>query len=69
MKSCKLVLVIVALIAASLLVPATSGQEKLRAVCEQWYQESGEPFIALVARHGVVVIHEPFGACPRTPPS
>lgn len=34
---------------------------KLRTVCRSWFEESGEPFIVLVARHGVVVIHEPFG--------
>ena len=35
--------------------------DKLRKVCRAWFAESGEPFIVLVARHGVVVIHEPFG--------
>jgi len=41
--------------------------EKLRAICQQWYQESGEPFITLVARHGVVIVHEPFGTWPWGP--
>jgi hypothetical protein len=35
--------------------------EKIRKVCQAWFEESGEPFITLVARHGVVVVHEPFG--------
>ena len=35
--------------------------EKIREVCHAWFEESGEPFITLVARHGVVIVHEPFG--------
>ena len=35
--------------------------DRLRGVCRQWFEESGEPFNVLVARHGVIVIHEPFG--------
>ena len=35
--------------------------DKIRKVCQAWFDESGEPFIVLVARHGVVIIHEPFG--------
>jgi len=35
--------------------------EKIREVCHAWFEESDEPFIALVARHGVVIVHEPFG--------
>jgi len=35
--------------------------EKIREVCRAWFEESGEPFIVLVARHGVVIVHEPFG--------
>jgi CubicO group peptidase (beta-lactamase class C family) len=38
--------------------------EKIRKVCEQWYQDSGEPFVTLVARHGVIIIHEAFGEGP-----
>lgn len=37
--------------------------EQLRRVCQTWYEESGEPFNVLVARHGVVVLHEAFGPC------
>ena len=35
--------------------------EKIREVCQAWFEESDEPFIVLVARHGVVIVHEPFG--------
>lgn len=35
--------------------------EQIRKVCQAWFEESGEPFITLVARHGVVIVHEPFG--------
>ncbi|MGE3181185.1 MAG: serine hydrolase domain-containing protein, partial [Phycisphaerae bacterium] len=33
----------------------------LRDICNEWYDASGEPFVLLVARHGVIVIHEAFG--------
>jgi CubicO group peptidase (beta-lactamase class C family) len=35
--------------------------DRLREVCREWFEASGEPFIVLVARHGVVVINEPLG--------
>lgn len=35
--------------------------DKIRSVCQQWYEKSGEPFIVFVARHGVIIIHEAFG--------
>jgi hypothetical protein len=35
--------------------------EKICEVCQAWFEESEEPFITLVARHGVVIVHEPFG--------
>jgi len=41
--------------------------EKIRAVCRQWYAQSKEPFVILVARHGVIIIHEAFGEGPRGP--
>jgi CubicO group peptidase (beta-lactamase class C family) len=34
---------------------------KIRAVCAAWAEDSGEPFVTLVARHGVIVVHEAFG--------
>jgi len=36
-------------------------REKIREVCQSWFEESDEPFIVLVARHGAVIVHEPFG--------
>jgi CubicO group peptidase (beta-lactamase class C family) len=35
--------------------------DRLRKVCKQWFAESGEPFVVLVARRGIVILHEPFG--------
>jgi CubicO group peptidase (beta-lactamase class C family) len=35
--------------------------ESIRARCQQWYEDSREPFVVFVARHGVIVIHEAFG--------
>jgi hypothetical protein len=35
--------------------------EKIRKICHAWFEESSEPFIVLVARHGIVIVHEPFG--------
>jgi poly(3-hydroxybutyrate) depolymerase/CubicO group peptidase (beta-lactamase class C family) len=40
---------------------AADTAERLRDVCQSWFEESGEPFDLLVARHGVIVIHEAFG--------
>ena len=36
-------------------------KEKIDAVCHAWADDSGEPFVTLVARHGVIVTHEAFG--------
>jgi len=36
--------------------------EKIRSVCREWYEESKEPFVILVARRGVIIIHEKFDA-------
>ena len=41
--------------------------EKIRVVCRQWYAESKEPFVILVARHGVIIVHEAFGEGPHGP--
>jgi CubicO group peptidase (beta-lactamase class C family) len=35
--------------------------DKIRAVCQQWYAESDEPFVICIARHGIIIIHEAFG--------
>ena len=36
-------------------------KEKIDAICKGWANDSGEPFVTLVARHGVIVTHEAFG--------
>lgn len=41
--------------------------EKIRSVCNQWYEASEEPFAILVARRGVIIIHEAFGKTPTGP--
>ena len=37
------------------------AREKIAAVCQAWADDSGEPMTTLVARHGVVVLHQAFG--------
>ncbi len=32
----------------------------MRAACREWYDSSKEPFVALVASHGVILFHEAF---------
>lgn len=39
---------------------------KIEAVCKQWADDSHEPFVTLVARHGVIVVHQAFGTDPTT---
>lgn len=34
---------------------------QLRALCETWLREGGEPFTLVVARRGVIVFHEAYG--------
>ncbi len=34
--------------------------ERIHSVCREWYKESKEPFVVLVARHGIIIIHEAF---------
>ncbi len=46
--------------------PAEAGladdlAQRLHDICQAWYDASGRPFVALVARHGVIVYHEGFG--------
>lgn len=38
--------------------------DKIRKVCEEWYEYSQEPFIVLIARHGVIVLNQAFGENP-----
>jgi hypothetical protein len=39
------------------------AEKKLREVCQEWAENSGEPFNILIARHGVIVLHAAFGPC------
>lgn len=41
---------------------ADDAPSKIAAVCKQWADDSREPFATLVARHGVIVLHQAFGA-------
>jgi CubicO group peptidase (beta-lactamase class C family) len=41
-------------------VKAGTG-DAIRKVCRQWFEESKEPFDILIARNGVIIIHEAFG--------
>jgi CubicO group peptidase (beta-lactamase class C family) len=40
------------------------ARTRMRSVCRDWAADSREPFVTLVARHGVVVVHEAFGGVP-----
>lgn len=44
------------------------AKARIDAVCQAWAEDSREPFVTLVARHGVVVTHEVFGAALREKP-
>ena len=35
--------------------------DKIRKVCQEWYEESKESFVMLIAKNGNVLIHEAFG--------
>ncbi len=35
--------------------------DRIRKACRGWYEASGQPFTVLIARRGVIVIHEAFG--------
>jgi len=37
------------------------GVDAIRRECQRWYEETKEPFAVLLARHGIVFLHEGFG--------
>lgn len=37
------------------------AKQKIDDICRQWAKDGGEPFVNLVARHGVIVSHAAFG--------
>jgi CubicO group peptidase (beta-lactamase class C family) len=41
--------------------------EKVRAVCRDWFALEGQPLTVLVARHGVIAMHEAFGEARGNP--
>ncbi len=40
---------------------ASDAKARIDAVCHAWAEDSGEPFVTLVSRHGVIITHEAFG--------
>jgi len=40
---------------------ANDAKKRIDGVCRLWADDSAEPFVTLVARHGVIVTHEAFG--------
>ncbi len=40
---------------------AADAKARIDAVCRDWAEDSGEPFVTLVARRGVIITHEAFG--------
>ncbi|MCH5377426.1 MAG: hypothetical protein JJ992_25985, partial [Planctomycetes bacterium] len=39
---------------------SSDAKARIDAVCRSWAEDTGEPFVTLVARHGVIVTHEAF---------
>ena len=37
------------------------ARKKIEKLCDDWAKDSGEPFVTLVARHGVIVVHHASG--------
>ena len=40
---------------------ASDAKARIDALCREWAEDSGEPFVTLVARRGVLITHEAFG--------
>lgn len=40
---------------------ASDAKARIDALCRSWAEDTGEPFVTLVARRGVIVTHEAFG--------
>ena len=43
---------------------AAGTADAVKQICKEWYDESGEPFVLLIARHGQILLHEAFGERP-----
>ncbi len=46
----------------------SDAREKLTALCRAWAEDSKEPFATLVARRGVIILHDGFGLDPDDKP-
>lgn len=46
---------------------AADATARIRAACQAWYDDARIPLTVLVARHGVIVIHEAIGSTPEGP--
>jgi CubicO group peptidase (beta-lactamase class C family) len=44
------------------------AKARIDAVCRAWADDTGEPFVTLVARRGVIITHEAFGRDPSGRP-
>lgn len=40
---------------------AADAKARIDALCRSWAEDTGEPFVTLVARRGVIITHEAFG--------
>ncbi|MCB9875477.1 MAG: beta-lactamase family protein, partial [Planctomycetaceae bacterium] len=40
---------------------ASDAKARIDALCRSWAKDTGEPFVTLVARRGVIITHEAFG--------
>ncbi len=38
------------------------ARAKIHELCKAWAEHSGEPFVTLVAKRGVIVIHQAYGS-------
>jgi CubicO group peptidase (beta-lactamase class C family) len=45
-----------------------NAKEAIDSVCQKWADDTGEPFVTVVARRGVIITHEAFGADPAGRP-
>lgn len=40
---------------------SADADNRITAVCREWEKDSGEPFVTLVARRGIIITHRAFG--------
>jgi CubicO group peptidase (beta-lactamase class C family) len=44
------------------------AKARIDSVCRKWADDTGEPFVTVVARRGVIITHEAFGTAPTGQP-